>query len=43
MSKQFNVCAIFGERRSMKSAIMYAGRLCRTSSHRRAAHLSARR
>jgi len=27
MSKQFNVCAIFGERRSMKSAIMYAGRL----------------
>jgi hypothetical protein len=27
MSKQFNVCAVFGERRSMKSAVSYAGRL----------------
>ena len=27
MSKQFSVCAVFGERRSMKAAVMYAGRL----------------
>jgi hypothetical protein len=27
MSRQFNVCAIFGETRSMKTAVCYAGRL----------------